>query len=141
VPKMTQDIYNELLHAMISELESMKRRGQRYITVAPDTIKSLSTRTTGSTAETPRSSRPVAPQLSRQSPTPPPIPPAKPIAPATPVARTREPDIVISSDAGKVAAFQELRDRALVCQKCPNLVTARRNVVFGVGNLDAELMF
>ena len=55
---MTQDIYNELLDATISELESMERRGQRYITVAPDTIKSLSTRTTGSTAETPRSSRP-----------------------------------------------------------------------------------
>ncbi|MGN6386995.1 MAG: uracil-DNA glycosylase [Verrucomicrobiota bacterium] len=41
----------------------------------------------------------------------------------------------------KSAVIAELRERALVCQKCPNLVASRKNVVFGVGNLDAELMF
>lgn len=35
----------------------------------------------------------------------------------------------------------ELRDRALVCRKCPNLARARRNVVFGVGNVHSPLMF
>jgi uracil-DNA glycosylase family 4 len=34
-----------------------------------------------------------------------------------------------------------LRERALVCQKCPNLASSRKNVVFGVGSIDAELMF
>ena len=29
----------------------------------------------------------------------------------------------------------------MVCQKCPNLAATRKSVVFGVGNLDAELMF
>jgi len=35
----------------------------------------------------------------------------------------------------------ELRTRALACVRCPNLVAARRQVVFGVGDIDASLMF
>lgn len=37
--------------------------------------------------------------------------------------------------------MEALRQRALVCQKCPHLVNTRTQVVFGVGSLDAELMF
>lgn len=35
----------------------------------------------------------------------------------------------------------ELRERALACEKCPNLAAARRNVVFGVGDIHSPLMF
>jgi DNA polymerase len=35
----------------------------------------------------------------------------------------------------------ELRQRALACLKCPHLVKSRKNVVFGVGDIDAQLMF
>ena len=35
----------------------------------------------------------------------------------------------------------ELRAQALVCERCPNLVAARKQVVFGVGNEAADLMF
>ncbi|HXT13695.1 MAG TPA: uracil-DNA glycosylase [Candidatus Angelobacter sp.] len=41
----------------------------------------------------------------------------------------------------KAAAFAELRARALACMKCPNLASSRKNVVFGVGNIHAQLMF
>ena len=41
----------------------------------------------------------------------------------------------------KAAAFANLRERALSCIKCPNLASSRKNVVFGVGNPDAQLMF
>lgn len=34
-----------------------------------------------------------------------------------------------------------LRQSALPCQKCPHLVGSRTQVVFGVGSVDAELMF
>lgn len=34
-----------------------------------------------------------------------------------------------------------LRPRALACQRCEHLVASRTQVVFGVGNPDAELMF
>jgi uracil-DNA glycosylase len=35
----------------------------------------------------------------------------------------------------------ELRQRASVCLKCPHLVKSRKNVVFGVGDIQAQLMF
>ena len=38
-------------------------------------------------------------------------------------------------------AMGELRARALVCQKCAHLVATRQNVVFGVGDPTAELLF
>jgi uracil-DNA glycosylase len=43
--------------------------------------------------------------------------------------------------AATTQSFAELRDRVLVCTKCPNLVAFRHSVVFGVGNPKAELMF
>jgi uracil-DNA glycosylase family 4 len=45
------------------------------------------------------------------------------------------------SSAEKAAAFAALRQRVMGCQKCPRLASSRQNVVFGVGSLDAELMF
>jgi uracil-DNA glycosylase len=41
----------------------------------------------------------------------------------------------------KAALIAPLRARALVCQKCPHLARTRTQVVFGVGSIDAELMF
>ena len=41
----------------------------------------------------------------------------------------------------KVEAIAQLRERALVCVKCPNLVATRKNVVFGVGDINASVMF
>jgi DNA polymerase len=45
------------------------------------------------------------------------------------------------SPEARVAAFAELRQRALACVRCPNLASARKNVVFGVGDINAQLMF
>jgi uracil-DNA glycosylase family 4 len=41
----------------------------------------------------------------------------------------------------KAAAFAALRERALACVKCAHLASSRKQVVFGVGNPDARLMF
>lgn len=38
-------------------------------------------------------------------------------------------------------AMAALRERASVCLKCPHLVKSRKNVVFGVGDIHAQLMF
>lgn len=43
--------------------------------------------------------------------------------------------------ADRNAAMEELRRQALVCQQCPHLVKTRTQVVFGVGSVEAELMF
>jgi uracil-DNA glycosylase len=45
------------------------------------------------------------------------------------------------SPEAKAAAFADLRSRALACVKCSHLAEARQTVVFGVGSIDAELMF
>ena len=37
--------------------------------------------------------------------------------------------------------MEELRARAAVCVKCPHLASSRKNVVFGVGDINASLMF
>lgn len=41
----------------------------------------------------------------------------------------------------KAADMAALEARAKVCIKCPHLARTRKNVVFGVGNINAQLMF
>jgi len=45
------------------------------------------------------------------------------------------------SSGSKTDRMAALRQIALACQKCQHLVSSRTQVVFGVGNLEAELMF
>jgi uracil-DNA glycosylase len=61
-----------------------------------------------------------------------------PQAPITTPPASAQPAL---SPEAKAAAFADLRRRALECMKCPHLASSRKNVVFGVGNMDAELMF
>jgi uracil-DNA glycosylase family 4 len=58
--------------------------------------------------------------------------------PGETVSATPKPQL---SAEAKSAAFAELRERALVCVKCEHLASSRKNVVFGVGSIDAQLMF
>jgi uracil-DNA glycosylase family 4 len=46
-----------------------------------------------------------------------------------------------SGDSRHESTFAALREAALVCLRCPHLVRTRTQVVFGVGNPNAELMF
>ena len=41
----------------------------------------------------------------------------------------------------KTGSFGDLSQMALGCTQCPNLVSSRKNVVFGVGNESADIMF
>lgn len=47
----------------------------------------------------------------------------------------------LSSLSAAELALQPLRKAVLSCKKCPHLVGSRTQVVFGVGNAEAELMF
>jgi DNA polymerase len=54
------------------------------------------------------------------------------------------PNVVASpplDSAAKAAGMADLRQRVLGCIKCPALVRSRKNVVFGVGDIHASLMF
>ena len=52
-------------------------------------------------------------------------------------ATTQQP----SSVGAKADSFAALREMVQACTQCPNLVSSRKNVVFGVGNESADLMF
>jgi uracil-DNA glycosylase family 4 len=41
----------------------------------------------------------------------------------------------------KAAQLAPIRERVAVCIRCPHLAASRTQTVFGVGNLDAEIMF
>ncbi len=63
--------------------------------------------------------------------------PAAPESPRTQIA----PATFNAASAEKAANLAALRDPVLACVKCAHLAASRTQVVFGVGNPDAEVMF
>lgn len=126
------DAYNELLDATIQHLERLKNQGVRHVAVSPENLAALA-QAPRKIAPPAQAARPVQPVFSRPAPAP--------VAKPTPVPPPIAPIDRAATDPAKLAAFAELRTRALVCVKCPNLASSRKQVVFGVGTPDAELMF
>lgn len=130
--------YAQLLESTLQHVEDLKRQGVQHLPVSLDTLASLD-------------QAPVVAHASKAIANP--IRPAKDAAEAakyiarhTVEQKPVQPAADISSDKtkrpdGKAAAIAELRERAIVCQKCPHLVQSRKNVVFGVGSITASLMF
>ncbi len=72
--------------------------------------------------------------------------PARPAAAGAPSTPAPEETMAAPSAArpapsGGQRTFESLRTAVLACEKCPHLVRSRTQVVFGVGNPEAELMF
>lgn len=149
--------YQQLLAATVAHLEDLKRQGVRHLVVSPDHVRALTQhqsppsspadrpspdpRRAASTPATaaPRESRPTStPRATPTAPPPPPIPipAADPVA-AEIIEHAQQP----LSREQKETEMARLRERAMVCVKCPNLAKARHNVVFGVGDIHADLMF
>jgi uracil-DNA glycosylase len=142
--------YQQLLDAAIQHLQGLKERGVQFVRVSPETLAALNqpqrtapSRTLAPPASTPR---PVPQTAPRPTPTAPKLVEEKPpVEQALTLALPRDtgvatPAVVLGPEA-KAAAFAELRQRAMACVKCPHLASSRKNVVFGVGSPDAELMF
>jgi uracil-DNA glycosylase family 4 len=66
-------------------------------------------------------------------------PPVMEMTRTEPVAAPPEQESQTAQDTE--TAMADLRQRAAVCLKCPHLVKSRKNVVFGVGSVHAQLMF
>jgi len=137
--------YDQLLEATIEHLQQLKAHGTRFVTVDTAALKAL-----GVPAAAPaKSSVPRSLSASVQAATPSPAPATpKPAAPvkersifAPAAGLPPEPVVEPLAPEAKEGAMAELRARASVCVKCPNLVAARTQVVFGVGNVHAEVMF
>jgi uracil-DNA glycosylase len=133
--------FDQLLDATILHLEDLKARGVRHVPVSPEAMRALlqpvpapAASAKPSAAKAPVSSPPARREALH--------PPAAEMA--LPLALPGDAPVVSTtplSPEAKAAAFAELRQRALACVKCPNLAAARKNVAFGVGSIDAELMF
>jgi len=144
------DAYYQLLDATIDHLEELKARGTRFVAVSPQTLAGLIARE----RPAPARKQPASPPLANR-----PIekPVSKPVpaqAKATVAARATETELSLPSlgqtaappaldlsPEAKAAAFAELRQRAAACVKCSHLAASRKNVVFGVGDIGAQLMF
>jgi uracil-DNA glycosylase len=148
---MTPSAYDDLLGATLQHLEELKERGVRFVAVTPDRLAALSR---------PVASRPVR---TAAQPAPRPQGPAEAAAAIQVPAQARSAEqpkaedqsLALSSPGemtarasapalspeAKAAAFADLRARVRACVKCGHLAASRQNVVFGVGSVDAELMF
>jgi DNA polymerase len=143
--------YDELLEATIQHLEELKGRGVRFVSASPDTLSALATskvQRTGFTApkHEVKTQRPEVnlPKPEVTKPTAKPVTAAS-LAPQSPVLdlpgdKTASPTPALTPEA-KIAAFADLRQRAMACIKCSHLASSRKNVVFGVGDINAQLMF
>lgn len=138
------DDYRQLLDATIQHLEGLKSRGARHVAIAPETLRALAL------PPRPQATQP-GPQIQRPVSG---VPASGPESFRNPVRAGSETGAPLATAASapssihypptspeKSAAFAALRERVLACMKCPRLASSRKNVVFGVGNTDAELMF
>ena len=136
------EAYEQLLDATIQHLEDLKSRGVRHVAVAAETLRAL--------AQPPAAKS----QMDKTAPRPPSLQSATGNRQPAISAHAAEQAALLAlpgetqpaipnpqSPIEKAAAFAALRERALACVKCPHLASSRKNVVFGVGSIDAQLMF
>jgi DNA polymerase len=157
--------YEQLLNATIQHLEDLKARGVRHVAVSPETLHALAQppvqKSRISNFKFPATGAPMAGAartefLKRAGPeagTPPThsVPRIPHSALPQPVAEQATllalpGETVVSQGPpldppAKAAAFAALRERTQACVKCERLASSRKNVVFGVGSIDAQLMF
>lgn len=139
------DSYRQLLDATVQHLESLQSRGVRHVNVAPATLRALGQPPARKLNPAPApaatlAAAPIAaprmasPGVTSVRPTSALVPPVTPPPAPTAIGPALSPEL-------KLAALNELRQRALACTRCPHLAAARQTVVFGVGNPDTDLMF
>ena len=117
--------YSQLLEATISHLEGLKQKGVHYIDVSPESVNAL-----------------IEPVLRKSDS----VDGEIRIPPKSVIHSSREdgPSIYDSqrlSSADKVSAMDQLRNEILSSNKSPELLASGANLVFGVGSVDADLMF
>lgn len=103
---------NEILQDTITALEEMKRNGVTHVEVTPATLAELGKK---------------------------PMAAARPTTTTTNDRRLAEPPL--HQTAAATGGWAELEATARACTKCRELARTRTQVVFGVGNRQAEIMF
>lgn len=141
--------FHQLLEATIQHLEDLRASGVRFVAVSPKTLEGL--------ASAPRRARRSSPfaqaapkgpgaakpptQVSEAGPATASVPVAQALALTARAPTEAAPTPAALPPEAKAAAFAELRRRAQSCVKCAHLAASRKNVAFGVGDINAALMF
>ncbi len=107
--------YTRVLESTEKHLLSLKSRGVHFVTVDRETLQGL--------REQPQRTSAFAAEVA---------------APRAEVTESKARPAVCEDVEAAMAA---LRGNVCSCVKCPSLVSSRKNVVFGVGNIRATLMF
>jgi DNA polymerase len=118
--------FNHLLNATIEHLQSLKTHGTQFVPLDPEIVRALNGPSSDANIERRTSNvehRTTEMVLSANG------------------SLALDPRPSILDHSTKDQAIAELRERAMQCVKCPHLASTRKNVVFGVGNIDAEIMF
>jgi uracil-DNA glycosylase family 4 len=129
------DAYQELLNATIQHLEDLKRQGTRFVKVDTDNVRALASTT---------QRKPAPPARPAPAPvfTPKPPPARQAVTKSISGPPPESAPVVITPTTGdKAADLAALRERAMVCVKCSNLASSRKNVVWGVGDINSPIMF
>src|SRR5205085_4100831 len=113
-------------------LEDLKRQGTKFVRVDASNVAGL-------TSGAPRPAAATVPVR-------PPVGKSSAVAAHEPVKIVSGPapdaaPIAITASGDKAADIGALRERAMVCVKCPNLASSRKNVVWGVGDINSPIMF
>ncbi len=122
-----QPVFQEALDAVLPILHDMKKSFRPAPKATRSALEKLAVAKASKRATSPT---PVTTSRMREpSPVPPPVTAApRAVTPSTP-------------DDGRLAKLEALRKEILSCTRCPNLVGSRTQVVYGVGNPFAELLF
>ncbi len=115
----------DIVHRAVQSLEQRKAGVQA-------TASALARLAATARASQPKPAAPTPLPATRKVETPAPLRPPAPIAP---------PPQLTAAGLGKAARLEALRGPVLACMKCEHLVKTRTQVVFGIGNPDAEIMF
>lgn len=150
------DAFQRLLEATIQHVERLQAGGVRQVRVDPATVAALGRPVRAVRAAAPRSAAPrpvagtgpVAGLGNRPAGLPPAARDARDGLEVAATGAEPVPGVMPGADvlppaldpAAKAAAFQALQQQVLACRTCAHLAAARRNVVFGVGDPDAQLM-
>jgi uracil-DNA glycosylase family 4 len=130
-----QDAFDVLLRAAIDHLEELKSQGTKFIRVNPENVTALTTmRTRKTNTATATATAPAKAVVATAK-------PATPVKIVSGPAPEAAPIVLTPGSGDKAADIAALRERAMVCVKCPNLANSRKNVVWGVGDINAPIMF
>jgi DNA polymerase len=153
-------LYQDALEATEEHLRALQVGGVRFLNVHAETLKVLQQPVPVSAAAPPvnnvENNRTKAPEkalrrgVEPQAPDPIKSTPEQTVSASSPSPTANRETAALPTatalptklgEGEKAVAMAKLRERALACVKCPNLVASRHSVVFGVGDINARLMF